>query len=123
MGGIVPVYGYTASKFAVVGFAQCLRYELKPRGIGDACFCPGEVETPGLAEERKSLPVASAALKRIGGTMPVEDAVRGLVKGIQHDEFMIIPGWKVNWMYRLTPISMWNAVTDAMVTKALRQSK
>ena len=33
MGGIIPVYGYTAygtSKFAVVGLAQCLRYELKP---------------------------------------------------------------------------------------------
>lgn len=66
MGGIIPVYGYTAygsSKFAVVGFAQCLRYELKPRGISVACFCPGEVETPGLAAERKTLPPASAALK------------------------------------------------------------
>ena len=85
MGGIIPVYGYTAygsSKFAVVGLAQCLRYELKPRGISVACFCPGEVDTPGLAAERKSLHPASAALKKIGGAMPVEAAVRGLVKGI-----------------------------------------
>ena len=78
MGGIDPVYGYTAygsSKFAVVGLAQCLRYELKPRGISVACFCPGVVDVPGLAAERKTLHPASAALKKIGGTMPVEAAV------------------------------------------------
>ena len=128
MGGIVPVYGYTAygsSKFAVVGLAQCLRYELKPRGISVACFCPGEVETPGLAAERKALHPASAALKKLGGTMPVEAAVRGLVKGIKHDEAMIIPGWKVKftyWMHRITPDRLWNAFTDAIVAKALRES-
>ncbi len=128
MGGIVPVYGYTAygsSKFAVVGLAQCLRYELKPRGISVACFCPGEVDTPGLAAERKTLHPASAALKKIGGTMPVEAAVRGLVKGIEHDQAMIIPGWKVKftyWIHRITPDRLWNAVTDAIVAKALRES-
>jgi 3-dehydrosphinganine reductase len=45
MGGIIPIYGYTAygsSKFAVVGLAQCLRYELKPRGISVACFVPAK---------------------------------------------------------------------------------
>jgi short-subunit dehydrogenase len=125
MGGIIPVYGNTAygsSKFAVVGFAQCLRHELKPRGISVACFCPGEVETPGLAAERKTLPPASAALKKIGGTMRVEEAVSGLVKGIRRDEFMIIPGRKVKltyWMYRITPVSLWNAITDSLVAKAL----
>jgi 3-dehydrosphinganine reductase len=128
MGGIIPVYGYTAygtSKFAVVGLAQCLRYELKPRGVSVACFCPGEVETPGLAAERKTLHPASAALKKIGGTMPVEAAVRGLVKGIEHDEAMIIPGLKVKftcWMHRITPDRLWNALTDAIVAKALRES-
>ena len=127
MGGIIPVYGYTAygsSKFAVVGLAQCLRYELKPRGISVACFCPGEVETPGLAAERKTLHPASAALKKIGGTMPVEAAVRGLVDGIQRDEAMIIPGWKVKftyWMHRLAPAWLWNTITDRIVAKALRK--
>jgi NAD(P)-dependent dehydrogenase (short-subunit alcohol dehydrogenase family) len=129
MGGIIPVFGYTAygsSKFAVVGLAQCLRYELKPRGISVACFCPGEVDTPGLAQERKTLHPASAALKKIGGTMPVNSAVRGLVRGIERDEFMIIPGWKVKstyWMHRLTPGWLWNGITDAIVAKALRETK
>jgi 3-dehydrosphinganine reductase len=126
MGGIIPVYGYTAygsSKFAVVGLAKCLRYELKPRGISVACFCPGEVETPGLAEEKKSLHPASAALKKIGGTMPVDTAVSSLIEGIQRNQFMIIPGFRVKvtyWMHRLVPEWLWNATTDAIVAKALR---
>lgn len=124
LGGIVPVFGYTAygaSKFGVMGLAQCLRYELKPRGISVACFCPGEVLTPGLAEERKKLPPASAALTKIGGTVSVERAVHALVEGIEHDRFMIIPGWKVKityWTYRLTPTWLWNVVTDAIVARA-----
>ncbi len=128
MGGITPVYGYTAygtSKFAVVGLAQCLRYELKARGIGVACFCPGEVETPGLANERKSLHPASAALKRMGGTMPVSAAVSGLIQGIQQDRFLIIPGFKgklMYWMHRLTPTWLWNVVTDRMVARALAEN-
>ncbi|HEY7067644.1 MAG TPA: SDR family NAD(P)-dependent oxidoreductase [Chloroflexota bacterium] len=126
MGGLIPVYGYTAygtSKFGVVGLAQCLRYELKPHGLSVACFCPGEVETPGLADERKTLHPAATALKKIGGTMPVETAVRGLIEGIRRDEFMIIPGFKVQltyWLHRVLPDRAWNAITDALVAQALR---
>jgi NAD(P)-dependent dehydrogenase (short-subunit alcohol dehydrogenase family) len=125
MGGIIPVYGYTAygaSKFAVVGLAQCLRYELKPHGVSVACFCPGEVETPGLAAERQALPPASAALKKIGGTMPVEHAVRGLIEGIRRDEFMIIPGFRTRLTYlayRLMPVPLWNFITDGIVARAM----
>jgi NAD(P)-dependent dehydrogenase (short-subunit alcohol dehydrogenase family) len=128
MGGIIPVYGYTAygtSKFGVVGLAHCLRYELKPRGITVACFCPGEVATPGLAKERSALHPATAALKDIGGTMPVESAVHGLVNGVQRDEFLIIPGLKTRlmyWAHRLAPVGLWNVITDNIVAKAMRKN-
>ena len=127
MGGIVPVYGYTAygtSKFAVVGFAQCLRYELKPKGIAVQCFCPGEVATPGLAAERLATHSATVALKKIGGTMNIDKAVDALLDAIASREFMITPGWKTlvtYWAQRLTPMWLWNVITDAMVTGALRK--
>ena len=47
------------------------------------------------------------------------------MKGIEHDEAMIIPGLKVKftcWMHRITPDRLWNALTDAIVAKALRES-
>ncbi|MDT4839204.1 3-phenylpropionate-dihydrodiol/cinnamic acid-dihydrodiol dehydrogenase [compost metagenome] len=127
LGGMLPVYGYTAygtSKFAVVGFAQCLRYELKPLGIDVACFCPGEVETPGLAAERQATHPAAVAMKKIGGTMPTTQAVSGLIDGIRRDQFMIMPGFKtklVHWALRLTPLPLWNAITDVIVAGALRR--
>jgi NAD(P)-dependent dehydrogenase (short-subunit alcohol dehydrogenase family) len=128
MGGILPVYGYTAygtSEFAVVGLAQCLRCELKPRGISIACFCPGEMETPGLAQEHRMLHPATRALMEVVGTMPPEAAARDLVKGIRNNRFLIIPGLKMKliwWLYRLTPVWLWNSITDSIVAKALRRN-
>ena len=125
LGGLVPIYGYTAygaSKFGVVGMAQCLRSELKPAGIAVACFCPGEVDTPGLAAERASdVPAATTALKRIGGVMPLDQALRGLIRGIETDTFLIVPGIRaklVHWALRLTPLPVWNFITDALVGRA-----
>ena len=126
MGGYVPVYGYTAygtSKFAVVGFAQCLRCELRPLGVDVACFCPGEVETPGLADERLIVHPAARALKSIGGTIGADAAARALIRGIERDRFLIVPSLRVrivHWLFRLTPLPLWNALTDAIVVHALR---
>ena len=37
---------YCASKFAVEGFTQSIRHELRPRGIRVMCVQPGAVDTP-----------------------------------------------------------------------------
>ncbi len=36
---------YTASKFAVRGLSEALRYSLSPHGIGVSCLCPGLVKS------------------------------------------------------------------------------
>lgn len=129
MGGYVPVYGYTAygtSKFGVVGFAKCLRYELAPRGIDVACFCPGEVMTPGLAAEREKTHPATLALKSIGGTITMDQAIDTLLSQLQTRRFTIVPGWRTRLVHlasRLTPESLWNAITDALVARALHQRR
>lgn len=125
LGGIVPVYGYTAygtSKFAVVGFARCLRYELKPRGVDVACFCPGEVETPALAAERQHSHPATVAMKQIGGSISIAQAIDGLLAGMRRNQFLIVPGWRSRLLYlvsRLTPERLWNGFTDWIVARAL----
>lgn len=126
LGGFVPVYGYTAygaSKFAVVGFAECLRCELELLGIEVACFCPGQVDTPGLAAEGRHPLAAAAAMKRLGGTISVDEAVRGLMAGIASRRFLIIPGARAKmlyWLRRLTPLPIWGAVTRRIVRAALQ---
>ena len=49
LAGLVGPFGwssYAASKFAQVGFSECLRPDLKRYNIKVSVFCPGEVETP-----------------------------------------------------------------------------
>jgi len=64
-----PAMGaYTATKFAVVGFAETLAMELKGSGISLRCICPAGVQTPmlddimaqGMSQRLKNLsPVAA----------------------------------------------------------------
>ncbi len=128
MGGYVPVYGYTAystSKFAVVGFAQCLRYELKPRGIDVACFCPSEVRTPALAKEYESIHPATRAMKAVSGQMDMHEAIAGLLAGLRRNTFTIVPGWRTRLVHlalRLTPEALWHGVTDRIVAWALHNA-
>jgi 3-dehydrosphinganine reductase len=126
MGGVVPVYGYTdygTSKFAVLGFGECLRYELKSLGIDVVVCCPGEVETPMVVAERQTIHPVTRAMKRLGGTISVEEAVSELISGIQRDKSIIVLGGKARvtfWAHRLLPPSVWNMITDRIVTKALK---
>jgi NAD(P)-dependent dehydrogenase (short-subunit alcohol dehydrogenase family) len=57
LAGLVPLpfWGlYTASKFAVEGLTETLRYELRPFGISVSAVEPGYIKTPLYAVERKT---------------------------------------------------------------------
>ena len=61
--------GYVASKHAIVGFSDSLRYELAPHGIGVSLICPGPVAT--------DLARSSAAVRGELEAEPGELATRG----------------------------------------------
>ncbi len=84
---------YCASKFGTVGLASALRIELKLRGIDVSVCCPAEIDTPLVVEERKTLHPISGALKDFAGTLDVESACDGMLKGIARRDFEIIPGF------------------------------
>ncbi len=66
---------YTASKFAVRGLTECLRYNLAPHGIGVSLMCPGLTKTnawdsalkrPGSYAESGFAPPDHAELAQFG---------------------------------------------------------
>ncbi len=60
--GLIGIYGYSAyspSKFAVRGLAESLRGELKGLGVGISIIYPPDTDTPQLAEENKTKPLAT----------------------------------------------------------------
>ncbi|MFP5383167.1 MAG: SDR family NAD(P)-dependent oxidoreductase [Gammaproteobacteria bacterium] len=124
LAGVAGGYGYAAyaaSKFGVVGLAQVLRLEWKPRGVGVSVICPAEVDTPAAREERKTRPVATSALKLLTGVMTVDDAADEIIDGLARDHYMIVPGRKGRVAYlvaKFLPLRFLHLLADRVVARA-----
>ena len=116
---------YCASKFGTVGLAQVLRLELKLKGIDVSVCCPAEIDTPLVVEERKTLHPVSAALKDFAGTMAVQPACDGMLKGIAQRDFEIIPGlmpWLTAFLARHVR-GITTRISDGIAAKAFKRMK
>jgi NAD(P)-dependent dehydrogenase (short-subunit alcohol dehydrogenase family) len=129
MAGFAANYSYaaySASKFGVIGLGRVLRLEYSPLGIDVSLICPPEVDTPMVVEELKHMHLASRRLKDFGGTLSVERAIRGILKGLDAGKVVIIPGFKAKLTYfssRYLPDFIMNAVVDRIVRSALNDMK
>lgn len=121
--GLYGVYGYSAygaTKFALVGLAECLRSELLNHNIRVSVFCPPEVDTPLLKAEKNDLPPVTRMMKNLAGTLSADYAAAYLVKGIIKNRFMIIPGFRAKvfyWLKRLMPQPVFWGLPDFIVKK------
>lgn len=82
--------GYSASKFAVVGFVESLSYELQGSGVRLLAVCPPMVETPFLEKVRAE---NASVLGGAGGMTP-EGVVDALEKALAKPKspLFIFPG-------------------------------
>ena len=106
--GLISYFGYTAyaaSKFAVRGFTQALRQELKVRGIGVSIVYPPDTDTPQLEYENKFKPSETKALSGNGGLMSPNEVANIVLKGISRGQYRIIPGFELKLYYRLSCLS------------------
>lgn len=95
LGGRPHSAGYSASKFALVGFSETLYVHLKPRGIGVSVLCPGGVRTNLPEQFRLSAAAESAEGYDMDETFGAEaaepDAVAALVlDAVSKGQFMIL---------------------------------
>jgi 3-dehydrosphinganine reductase len=108
--GFLGVFGYTAyaaSKFALTGFAETLRQELEPMGIGVSILFPPDTETPQLAGEEAFKPAETRAVS--GSVRPVsaDFVARALLEGIAAGRFHILPGLETRSLYWLQRHAPW----------------
>lgn len=126
MAGFVGNYGYAAycaSKFGVVGLAEVLRIEQKPRGVTVTVVAPPEIVTPMVEEERRSGSTITGQMKQFAGSLELEPAVDAILKGIDARKFLIVPGAKAKQtlaLQRLAPRSVLHWVSDRLLAKASR---
>jgi short-subunit dehydrogenase len=93
--GLIGVFGYTdycASKFALVGFSEALRSELKRFGITVSVLCPPDTDTPGLAAENETKPPETKAISANAGVMSAAAVAEALLRGMRRGTFLLIPG-------------------------------
>ncbi len=126
MAGLVGMCGYTAygtSKFALVGLAECLRGELKQKGIYLTLVCPPEIDTPMLLDEMKTMPYESRILKNMAGQVKLESVVAHMLLAVARKKFIMVPGFMAKWLWltqRLTP-SLFRLSSDIIIKWALRR--
>lgn len=124
--GLMGMNGYTAygtSKFALVGFAECLRSELKQQGIHLSLVCPPEVDTPMLLDERETIPSEIRMLKNMAGHLKPEFVAAQVLRAIVRKKFMVVPGFRAKWLWytqRLTP-ALFRFSSDLIIKWGLRR--
>lgn len=125
--GIVGNYGYTSyssSKFAVMGFAEALRAEIKPLGIGLTVFCPPEVETPLVQKEREQMNAAGLLLKKFAGSISLEHAASSFIQGVEKQKYLVVPGFMANLLLlqkRFLPRALIHKIMDIQIASVLKK--
>jgi 3-dehydrosphinganine reductase len=102
--GFLGVFGYTdyaASKFAIIGFSETLRSELRQYGIRISVLCPPDTDTPGFQRENKTKPEETKAISGTAKLMDPDDVARALIQGVQKGKFMILANPDGRLVYRL----------------------
>ena len=105
--GFIGIFGYTAygaSKYAVRGFSDALRAEMKPLGINVSIVFPPDTDTPQLAYENKIKPYETKVIASTSKTLTADLVAERTLKGVQKNKYMIIPSLEGRIFYRLSSI-------------------
>jgi 3-dehydrosphinganine reductase len=125
MAGVIGIYGYTAysaTKFALCGFSQCLRAEMWPHRIRVSVCLPPDTDTPQLAFENQYKPAETKAIAGNVKTLPAATVAEAMLAGMAADQFEIIPGfdgWSSALAQRLVP-GVVRMVCDSSQKKAAK---
>lgn len=124
--GFLGVFGYSAygaSKYAVRGFSDVLRAEMKPLGIRVSVVFPPDTDTPQLAYELPFKPPETKALTGTAKVQSAEAVAAAVLKGVRNGRYVILPGAETWLFYHLSNL-LGNGVypvMDMMIADARRK--
>lgn len=121
--GFLGVFGYSAyggSKYAVRGFSDVLRAEMKPHGIGVSVVFPPDTDTPQLHYETPLKPPETKALSGNVDIVEAETVAESILKGIERGRYLILPGLETKLLYGLTGLlgSLVYTIMDILIARA-----
>jgi 3-dehydrosphinganine reductase len=101
--GFFAPFGYSAygpAKFAVRGFSDVLRLELKPLGIRVSLVFPPDMDTPGMLNENKTKPYETVEAFSTSLVKP-ESVAKSILNGVKGGKYIILPGFETWILYHL----------------------
>jgi 3-dehydrosphinganine reductase len=104
MGGVVGIYGYTAysgSKYAVTGFTDVLRSEMKLHGIRVSLVLPPDTKTDQLDYETQYKPAITKWITAAGNLAKPDTVARNILKGIRKNKYIILCNFETGFLYWL----------------------
>jgi 3-dehydrosphinganine reductase len=121
--GFMGIFGYTAyssAKYAVMGFSEALRSEMRPYGINVSVVCPPDTDTPGLAYEKSLRPAETDKVAGNLAAVPPSVIAKAIVSGVEHNKYLIVPGALSQFYRVLKANALWLffMITDGDVATA-----
>jgi len=101
--GFLAPFGYldyVPTKYAVRGFSDALRLELKPLGLRVSVVFPPDTDTPGLTRENKTKPYETLAAFSSQVISP-DVVARATLKGMRRGQYIILPNFETSLYYSL----------------------
>jgi 3-dehydrosphinganine reductase len=128
MAGFLGAFGYTAygaSKYAVRGFSDSLRAEMKPHGIQVHIVFPPDTNTPQLVYDNANKPFVTKELSGAAKAMSAEAVSASILKGITRREYIITPGFDASFYYFLSNLlgRLVYPLMDLMIGMAMRKQR
>ncbi len=126
MAGYVGVFGYSAyspTKFAVVGFTDALRAEMKLLGIKVFIVYPPDTDTPQLAYENQFKPPVTKLILNVQAVKTADAVAAEILRGVERGRYVILPGTDNKFLYsvRFCCRNTAYVIQDFLVARALRQ--
>jgi NAD(P)-dependent dehydrogenase (short-subunit alcohol dehydrogenase family) len=120
---------YSASKFAVRGFTECLRHELARTTVGVSCVHPGGIRTAiarrariGAGVTRTGLEEKAGQFEKFFRTSPEVAAAR-ILRGVERREPRILIGsdaFQIDILQRLRPATYWKTLSKKFAKLAAK---
>lgn len=93
--GFMGTFGYSAyapTKFAQVGFAECLRQECLEHKVSVTVCYPPDTDTPQLVAENLTKPAETRAISGNVKTLPPEAVAEAFLTAISKRKLNVVPG-------------------------------
>ncbi len=106
--GIKGIFGYSnyaPTKFALVGLADVMRAELRPKGLQVTVLCPPDTRTPGYKHELEERPRELDIVASAGKVFSPQEVANCYLEGVRKGKRLIFCGFDSKLLYYLNRLS------------------